>query len=152
MFKSTCLKIHIFDHLKKKNAQITWWWILLNCLANSDDERGGVCKIFGSWGQKLREPGACVCILCAKKIIYATSGKKVIRRHKGDPAHKATVLALQQVSRLPGATTTANVAAPMRDRTCDIKICVLTFIAEHDFSFTIAAQPLFDLCKTVAKD
>lgn len=49
------------------------------------------------------------------------------------------------------ATATADVAAPMTDRVCDLKIRVCSFIAEHDLSFTIA-QPLVDLCKKVAVD
>ncbi len=67
------------------------------------------------------------------------------------PGHKAAVRALQHTSRLPGATATADVAAPMTDRICDLKIRVCSFIAEHDLSFTIA-QPLVDLCKKVAVD
>lgn len=33
-------------------------------------------KPFSSWCQKLRQPGACYCTLCSKKLMYGTSGKK----------------------------------------------------------------------------
>ena len=44
-----------------------WSWI---------EEAGRDGKPFGSWSQKLRQPGACFCTLCARKILYGTSGKK----------------------------------------------------------------------------
>lgn len=50
-----------------------------------------------------------------------------------------------------GVTATAEVAAPKADWTCDLKICMWSFIAVHHLSFIIA-QPLEEFCKTVACD
>ena len=108
-------------------------------------------KPFGSWCKKLREPGACFCTLCSRKLMYATSGKKVLPHHESDPAHRAAVHALEHTTRLPGATTTADVPASTTDRVCDLKIRVCTFIAKHDLSFKIS-QPLINLCKKIAED
>ena len=56
----------IIDHgLKNKWC---WAWI---------EERGVDGKPFGSWYQKLREPGTCFCVLRSKKLVYAIRGKKV---------------------------------------------------------------------------
>src|SRR4029434_781079 len=79
--------------------------------------------------KKLREAGACFCTLCSKKILYATTRKKVLPHHELDPAHRAAVCALQHTTPLPGATTTAYVPASITDRVSDLKIRVCTFIA-----------------------
>ena len=80
------------------------------------EEMGKDGKPFGSWCKKLRESGACFCTLCSIKLMYATSGKKVLPRHESDPAHRTAVRALEHTTRLPGATTTADVPASMTDR------------------------------------
>lgn len=78
----------------------------------------------------------------ARKYCDATK-----ERHR----HKAAVQALQHTSHLLVATATVEVAAPIIDRTCDLRTRVCSFIAEPDMSFTIA-QPPVELCKTVASD
>lgn len=70
--------------------------------------------------------------------MYATSGKKVLPRHNFVPRHREAVRALQHTTRLPGATTTADVPASMTDCVCDLKIrvhiyCRARFII-HDLS------------------
>ncbi len=119
-----------------------WSWI---------EEVGRDEKLFGSWCQKLRQPGACFCTLCARKILYGTSGKKVLPRHELDPSHQAAVRAIQHTSRLPGATATADIRPSMTDRVADLKIRLCSFIAEFDLSFTIA-HPLVTLCQKLAED
>lgn len=52
------------------------------------EETGKDGETFWSWCQKLCDPCESFCVLCLKKIIYATRGKKVIPRHELDPAHK----------------------------------------------------------------
>lgn len=52
---------------------------------------------------------------------------------------------------MPGATVTADTPLSMTDRVCDLKICLCTFIAEHDLSFRIL-QPLVTLCRKLAED
>ena len=37
---------------------------------------------FGSWCQNLRESGACFCTFCSRKLLNASSGKKVLARHE----------------------------------------------------------------------
>ena len=76
-------------------------------------------KPFGSSCKKLRAAGACSCTLCSRKLIYATSGKKVLPHPDSEPTHRAAVRALQHTTRLPGATTTADVPASMADRVCE---------------------------------
>lgn len=61
-----------------------WAWI---------EESGADGKPFGTWCHKLREPGACFCMPCSKKLLYDSSGKKVIVRHASDSSHQALVRA-----------------------------------------------------------
>ena len=63
-------------------------------------------------------------------------GKKVLARH--DPSHRAAARACKLTTTLPGATVTADTSLSMTDRVCDLEICLCTFIAEHDLSFTIS--------------
>ena len=108
--------------LVDKGLKNKWRWAWI-------EEIGKDSKPFGSWCKKLREAGACFCTLCSRKLLYATSRKKVLPRHELDPAHRAAVCALQHTTPLPGATTTADVPASITDRVCDLKIRVCTFIA-----------------------
>ncbi|KAL1250518.1 hypothetical protein QQF64_018314 [Cirrhinus molitorella] len=107
----------------------SWAWI---------EDVGSNGKLFGNWCQKLRQPGACYCTVCARKLMYGTSGKKVLSRCELDPVHKATVRALQHTSSLPEATAMADIPPSMADRVTDLKIRLCSFIAELDLSFTIA--------------
>lgn len=127
-----------------KSIKNKWRWAWI-------EDVGSDGKPFGSWCQKLRQPGACYCTVCARKLMYGTSGKKVLSRHELDPVHKATVRALQHTSRLPGATATAAIPPSMTDRVTDLKIRLCSFIAELDLSFNIA-HPLVTLCKKLAED
>ena len=79
---------------------------------------------FGSWCKNLGEAGACT--LCSRKLVYATSRKKVLPQHELDLAHSAAVHALTHTTRLPGATTTADVLASITDHVCDLKIRACT--------------------------
>ena len=74
-------------------------------------------KPFGSSCKKLRAAGARSYTLCSRKLINATSSKKVLPRHKSDPTHRAAAaVALQHTTRLPGATTKADIPASMAER------------------------------------
>lgn len=42
---------------------------------------GGDGKLFSTWCHKLREPGACLCSMCLKKLLYSSNGRKVLARH-----------------------------------------------------------------------
>ena len=90
-------------------------------------------KRYGSWCQRLRQPGGCYCTVCARKLFYGSSGRS-------GPAHNASVRFAR-----------ADVPASMTDRGTDLKIRVCSFIAEFDLSFTIA-QPLVTLCRKLAED
>lgn len=119
-----------------------WGWI---------EETGADGKPQGSWCQKLKETGACFCVPCSRKLMYGSSGKKILNRHASDPGHIASMRALSHTSNLPGATATVTTATSMTDRVCEQKIRVTAFIAEHDLSFTMA-RPLVELCKKLAED
>lgn len=130
--------------LLEKGIKNKWRWAWL-------EERGQDGKPLSSWCHKLAVPGACFCVVCHKKLLYATSGKKTLLRHDFDKAHRAAVQALLYTCTLPGATSTANTPASFTDRVCEQKIRLCAFIAEHDLSFTIS-QPLVNLCKKLAED
>lgn len=130
---------HIDKGIKNK-----WRWAWL-------EDLGVDGKPFSSWCQKLPQPGVCYCTLCRKKLVYGTSGKKMLPRHEQDAFHKAAARSVQYTSRLPGASATADIPPSITDRMTDLKIRLCAFIAEHDLSFTVA-QPLVALCKKVAED
>ena len=71
----------------------------------------------------LRAAGACSCTLCSRKLIYATSDKKVLPCHKSDPSHTAAVCTLQHTTQLPGATTTTDILASVADHVCENMTC-----------------------------
>lgn len=64
-----------------KGLKNKWHWAWI-------EEIGRDGKPFGSWCKKL---GACFCTLCSRKLMYSTSGKKVLPRHELDPGHKAAL-------------------------------------------------------------
>ena len=86
-----------------------WGWI---------EETGTDGKPHGSWCQKLKEPGACFCVPCSRKVMYGSSGVKVLNRHASDPDHIASVRAVSHTSTLPGATATGTTATSMTERVC----------------------------------
>lgn len=92
-----------------------------------------------------------MCVVCHKKTVYGSNGKKVLMRHQPEDAHKAAVRALQHTFSLPGATTTTKARASKADCVCKQKIRICAFIAEHDLSLTMS-QPLVELVKSVAED
>lgn len=92
-----------------------------------------------------------MCVVCHKKTVYGSNGKKVLMRHQPEDAHKAAVRALQHTVSLPGATTTTKARASKADCVCKQKIRICAFIAEHDLSLTMS-QPLVELVKSVAED
>ena len=98
-----------------KGLKNKWRWAWL-------EETGRDGKPFSSWCKKLGEAGACFCTLCSRKIIYGSSGKKVLRKHEADPGHQAAARAVQHTTRLPGATATADVPASITDRVCDLTV------------------------------
>lgn len=53
--------------------------------------------------------------------MYATSCKNVLPGYKLDPGHRAPVRGLQHTTRLPGATTTADIPASMIDHVCHLE-------------------------------
>ncbi|XP_062268267.1 uncharacterized protein LOC133974640 [Platichthys flesus] len=102
--------------------------------------------------KKMKMPGVCFCVVCHKKIVYGSNGKKVLSRHQSEASHKANVRALRHTSSLPGAAvTTTEVGPSMADRVCTQKVRICSFIAEHDLSLTIS-QPLVNLIRSVAED
>ena len=84
-----------------------WRWLWIEEIEKDGQPFGSCCK-------KLRA-AACSWTLCSRKLVSATSGGKK-PRHESDPDHRAAVRALQHTTRLPGATTTADVPASMTDR------------------------------------
>ncbi|KAK7933645.1 hypothetical protein WMY93_004541 [Mugilogobius chulae] len=115
-----------------------WRWAWL-------DEVGEGGRPIRSWCKKLKVAGACMCVLCHKKLVYGSNGKKVLIRHQSDGAHRAAVRSLAHTSSLPGASAaTTETQLSMADRVCDLKIRVCGFIAEHDLSLTLS-QPLVEL-------
>lgn len=92
-----------------------------------------------------------MCVVCHKKTVYGSNGKKVLMRHQPEDAHKAAVRALQHTVSLPGATTTTKARASKADCVCKQKIRICAFIAEHDLSLTMS-QPLVELVKSVTED
>ena len=85
-----------------------WAWI---------EEMGKDGKLFGSLCKKLKA-AACSCTLCSRKLIYATSSKKVLPRQKHCPLMEQ-LFSLQHTTPSPGATTTADVPASLTDRVCE---------------------------------
>lgn len=73
---------------------------------------------------------ACFCTFCSGKLLYASSGKKVLARHEIDPGHRARALKLTTM--LTGATVTADRLLSMTYCVCDLKIHLCTFTVEHD--------------------
>ena len=69
-----------------------------------------------------KEPGGCFCVPCARKLLYGSSGKKVLARHVNDPGHISAVRALSYTSTFPGATATATASTSMTDRVCEQKM------------------------------
>lgn len=51
-----------------------WCWAQI-------EENGSDGKPFGTWCHKLREP-ASFCSMCSKKLLYSSSGRKVLARHE----------------------------------------------------------------------
>ena len=128
-----------------KTIKNKWRWAWLG-------EKGDDGKPFSSWCKKIKMPGVCFCVVCHKKMVYGSNGKKVLTRHQSEASHKANVRALRHTSSLPGATvTTTEVGPSMADRVCAQKVRICSFIAEHDLSLTIS-QPLVNLIRSVAED
>lgn len=128
-----------------KTVKNKWRWAWLN-------EMGDNGKPFSSWCKKMKMAGVCFCVVCHKKIVYGSNGKKVLARHQSEASHKASVRSLQHTSSLPGATTTTTeVRSSMADRVCAQKVRICSFIAENDLSLTIS-QPLVNLAKVLAED
>ena len=106
--------------------------------------------VFGA--KKMKMPGVCFCVVCHKKIVYGSNGKTVLTRHQSEASHKADVNALRHTSSLSGATfTTTEVSPSMADCVCTQKVCICSFITEHDLSLTIL-QPPVNLIRSVAED
>lgn len=77
--------------------------------------------------------------MCVQDTPLTDKWKKVLSQHDTDPSHKAAVKTLHYTSALQGvvATVAAN-ASSLPDHMCNQKVCISTFIAEHNLSFTIS--------------
>lgn len=91
-------------------------------------------------------------MVCHKKIVYGSNGKKVLTHHQSEASHKANVRVLQHTSSLPGATVTTTEVNPfMADHVYVQKVRICSFIAEDDLSLTIS-QPPVNFILLVAED
>lgn len=124
-----------------KDIKNKWRWAWIN-------EIGSDGKPFGSWCQKLSEAGTCFCTLCARRLIYATSGKKLLSRHESDAIKLLSVpFSIHHFCWGLHPRPTFS----MTDHVADLKIYVCSFVAEQDLSFTMA-EPIVSLAKKLARN
>ena len=85
---------------------------------------------FSAWLRKLDEPGTAYCLVCNKKLLYRSNGKKSFQSHVVDPEHVAAINSQQHTSTLPTAEPVIADAC-LSDRVTSAKLRICAFLAEH---------------------
>eukprot|EP00745_Piridium_sociabile_P019197 TRINITY_DN2900_c0_g1_i7.p1 TRINITY_DN2900_c0_g1~~TRINITY_DN2900_c0_g1_i7.p1 ORF type:complete len:220 (+),score=39.74 TRINITY_DN2900_c0_g1_i7:279-938(+) len=114
------------------------------------DETDKKDRPFRMWLRKGVQPGAAWCLLCGKKIVYKSNGKKSISSHGIETVHVERLNALKHASTLPAASP---VLAPLSkmDYLVDAKIRTCAFLAEHCLPLSLAPE-LVGFCQKLAAD
>lgn len=105
---------------------------------------------FSAWLRKLDEPGTAYCLVCNKKLLYRSNGKKSFQSHVVDPEHVAAINSQQHTSTLPTAEPVIADAC-LSDRVTSAKLRICAFLAEHCLPFSLSPD-LIDLIKTLGSD
>ena len=114
------------------------------------DEKDRLNRPFCLWLQKTKEPGAAWCILCSKKLVYKSNGKKSIDKHSTDSKHEERLGAMKHTSTLPSAAPVLALLSKV-DSLIDAKIRTCAFLAEHCLPYSLVPD-LIAFCQKLASD